>query len=126
MPKLIMKSRPVRHRFGPIALLAGLALVIAIVTLAACSRQEPAHNDLTRLTRARAVIETQGSANTFDTRDATDATDVNSQRDITLPFNWDKTVGGADGLAVLTLAFARTGPPSEPMAIATRIGNAFP
>ncbi len=45
-------------------------------------------------------------------------------RDITLPFSWDRKVGGVDGSATLSLTFASQWPGAH-LAITTRLGNAY-
>lgn len=108
-----------RARSGLTSLLAGLALAIIFCMQLACARNAPSRVDLTRLARADIVIQTQGAMPVPGIAGSP------ARRDIALPFSWDKMVGGLDGVAVLTFAFPRTVAASEPMAIATRIGNAF-
>lgn len=90
----------------------GTWLLAAALLLGACARHGDTDRGLIVLNRATATVRLAGA-----TRPA-------FSRDVTLPFGWDRMVGGADGEATLTLYFRRSWPEGY-IALTTRLGNAY-
>lgn len=91
-----------------------LLALLTIALLAGCGLRPPSDTELQSIDSAHASISIAGRG---------DAPSI--ERIVALPFDWDKVVGGLDGNARLTLTVKRNAPADEPMALTTRIGNAF-